>query len=364
MGFLLRPGPSRRTAARQLDVGLENTCLVFIIIIRNAIMQTNDSSDLVHGWTHLVTRGNIRRPGVLVSDNVAGVELTCPTDLHQPVRLADGWCWFVVREKYCWLVAGGWFVLREKYCWLVADKPSEQGASGWSGICIFPWSHDGTTGEYGRSRREVEERIPLDSSPDYRATPRRQKGIQGRQAIRYIHPAAPTREVARSPDAARPGDKTRTNRGRTRLLAAAFGLGEEERERWRACTITAARITTAPPTGRSTTTSTSPRSCESLPSPFPPRQLPDWFAAPVSLRLCVPRVRNLPSLPYRLRNGTGDGVNQDLGGPAAEPLICARRWWLWMNLCPGASSQSSSPGSSASTPRGYVLMVLPAPCCL
>jgi hypothetical protein len=44
------------------------------------------------------------------------------------VRLvADGWCWFVLREKYCWLVAGGWFVLREKYCWLVADKPSEQG---------------------------------------------------------------------------------------------------------------------------------------------------------------------------------------------------------------------------------------------
>jgi hypothetical protein len=26
------------------------------------------------------------------------------------------------------LVAGGWFVLREKYCWLVADKPSKQGA--------------------------------------------------------------------------------------------------------------------------------------------------------------------------------------------------------------------------------------------
>jgi hypothetical protein len=40
--------------------------------------------------------------------------------------VADGWCWFVLREKYCWLVAGGWFVLREKYCWLVADKPNEQ----------------------------------------------------------------------------------------------------------------------------------------------------------------------------------------------------------------------------------------------
>jgi hypothetical protein len=40
--------------------------------------------------------------------------------------VADGWYWFVLREEYCWLVAGGWFILREKYCWLVADKPSEQ----------------------------------------------------------------------------------------------------------------------------------------------------------------------------------------------------------------------------------------------
>jgi hypothetical protein len=42
--------------------------------------------------------------------------------------VADGWCWFVLREEYCWLVAVGWFVLREKYRWLVADKPSEQAA--------------------------------------------------------------------------------------------------------------------------------------------------------------------------------------------------------------------------------------------
>jgi hypothetical protein len=41
--------------------------------------------------------------------------------------VADDWCWFVLREKYCWLVAHGWFVLREKYCWLVADKSNEQG---------------------------------------------------------------------------------------------------------------------------------------------------------------------------------------------------------------------------------------------
>jgi hypothetical protein len=39
--------------------------------------------------------------------------------------VADGWCLFVLRERYCWLVAGGWFVLREKYCWLLVDKPSE-----------------------------------------------------------------------------------------------------------------------------------------------------------------------------------------------------------------------------------------------
>jgi hypothetical protein len=40
--------------------------------------------------------------------------------------VADGWCWFVLREKYYKLVDDGWFILREKYCWLVADKPNEQ----------------------------------------------------------------------------------------------------------------------------------------------------------------------------------------------------------------------------------------------
>jgi hypothetical protein len=43
--------------------------------------------------------------------------------------VADGWCWFVLREKYCGLVADVWFVVREKYCRLVADKPNEQGVS-------------------------------------------------------------------------------------------------------------------------------------------------------------------------------------------------------------------------------------------
>jgi hypothetical protein len=56
--------------------------------------------------------------------------------------VAYGWCWFVLREEYCWPVAGGWFVLREKYCWLVADKPSEQGVyrvDGGGVLCeLFP----------------------------------------------------------------------------------------------------------------------------------------------------------------------------------------------------------------------------------
>jgi hypothetical protein len=21
--------------------------------------------------------------------------------------VVDGWCWFIMREKYCWLIAGG-----------------------------------------------------------------------------------------------------------------------------------------------------------------------------------------------------------------------------------------------------------------
>jgi hypothetical protein len=43
--------------------------------------------------------------------------------------VAGGWCWFVLRAKYCWLVADCWFVLKENYCWLVADEPNEQGVS-------------------------------------------------------------------------------------------------------------------------------------------------------------------------------------------------------------------------------------------
>jgi hypothetical protein len=29
--------------------------------------------------------------------------------------VADGWCWFVLREDYCWLVAAGcWWLIRSE----------------------------------------------------------------------------------------------------------------------------------------------------------------------------------------------------------------------------------------------------------
>jgi hypothetical protein len=40
--------------------------------------------------------------------------------------VADGWCWFILREENCWLVAGGWFGMREKYCWLVAQSQANK----------------------------------------------------------------------------------------------------------------------------------------------------------------------------------------------------------------------------------------------
>jgi hypothetical protein len=43
--------------------------------------------------------------------------------------VSDGW------EKS----AGGWFVVREKYCWLVADKPSDQGV----GLLFLPYLSKG-----------------------------------------------------------------------------------------------------------------------------------------------------------------------------------------------------------------------------
>jgi hypothetical protein len=69
----------------------------------------------------------VSSPEQAIATLATKTEANCTAGSKQPVRLAGGWCWFVLREKYCWLIADGWFLLREKYCWLVADKPSEHG---------------------------------------------------------------------------------------------------------------------------------------------------------------------------------------------------------------------------------------------
>jgi hypothetical protein len=68
---------------------------------------------------------SLNKSAVEISTNI---EKTLGILISWKVKLwacSVGWCWFVPREEYCWLVAGGWFDLREKYCWQVADKPSE-----------------------------------------------------------------------------------------------------------------------------------------------------------------------------------------------------------------------------------------------
>jgi hypothetical protein len=63
--------------------------------------------------------------------------------------VADGWCWFVLREEYCWLVAAGcWWLVRSerKYCWLVADKPSEQALGFFSSAPTFLLQSQGSRG--------------------------------------------------------------------------------------------------------------------------------------------------------------------------------------------------------------------------
>jgi hypothetical protein len=49
---------------------------------------------------------------VIVSPHIGSYRVSMNTNLHASCGLfgwlvADGWCWFVLREEYCWLVAGG-----------------------------------------------------------------------------------------------------------------------------------------------------------------------------------------------------------------------------------------------------------------
>jgi hypothetical protein len=68
----------------------------------------------VEGWNKEVWVGEDNEmwvpPDYMIAKNTA--------NLHRILfvwLVAGCWCWFVMREKYCRLVAGAWFVLREKY---------------------------------------------------------------------------------------------------------------------------------------------------------------------------------------------------------------------------------------------------------
>jgi hypothetical protein len=118
-----------------------------------------ESSQPLISNSRLITKSHGSRSVSLLVDQWAGGVSSCPfspaqkfgsraykPEGRQPVRLADGCCWFVVREKYCWLVAVGWFVLREKYRWPVADKPNEQAAKPSPRSRHFPSPRSGLDG--------------------------------------------------------------------------------------------------------------------------------------------------------------------------------------------------------------------------
>jgi hypothetical protein len=54
-----------------------------------------------------------------------------PGPVGRPSQVTDTDVASVTHSLFVWLVADAdwWFVLREKYCWLVADKPSEHNVS-------------------------------------------------------------------------------------------------------------------------------------------------------------------------------------------------------------------------------------------
>jgi hypothetical protein len=48
-------------------------------------------------------------------ETVGHLFLACPFASLFGWLVADGWCWFVLREEYCWLVAAGcWWLIRSE----------------------------------------------------------------------------------------------------------------------------------------------------------------------------------------------------------------------------------------------------------
>jgi hypothetical protein len=78
------------------------------------------------------------RPVVLLRVTAAALRASLMVGLFVWL-VADGWCWFVLREKYCWLVVGSWFVLRENYCWWLIRQANRLGDRGLPRVCSLAY---------------------------------------------------------------------------------------------------------------------------------------------------------------------------------------------------------------------------------
>ena len=89
------------------------------------------------------------------------MKITCKYELgydrvescrDHPCLAGCGWCWFAVRQKYCWLAGGWcWFDVREKHCcWLPAEQsvpwqklsPLHGARPSWLDAWVLPLTRD------------------------------------------------------------------------------------------------------------------------------------------------------------------------------------------------------------------------------
>jgi hypothetical protein len=89
--------------------------LTFIFLHREMKRRTHSSSSvyavLLLSKAPSRTRGRRKRKRLMPPATARGEQSAALL----PVRLAGGWCWFVLREEYCWLVAAGcWWLIRSE----------------------------------------------------------------------------------------------------------------------------------------------------------------------------------------------------------------------------------------------------------
>jgi hypothetical protein len=74
-------------------------------------------------YSHMLNNGFLLVT-IIIEFSVSFMKLHCTSTVNTLIPLdkglfgwlvADGWCWFVLREEYCWLVAAGcWWLIRSE----------------------------------------------------------------------------------------------------------------------------------------------------------------------------------------------------------------------------------------------------------